>query len=148
MIRLFKVSVPSSAVALILSETILVFSCYILAAYWIQDISPDIFLLDDGGWWHIGVVVMVILLGLYFHDLYENYRIRSRILLVQQLCLVLGIAFLLQAFLSYARWDILLPKWLMVYGSVLVLVALPLWRIAFTRVVWKALGSQRLLFLG
>jgi sugar transferase (PEP-CTERM system associated) len=147
-IRLFKVSIPSSAIALIVSETILIFSCYILATYWVQDTSPDLFLIDDGGWWHIGLVVLVILLGLYFNDLYENYRVRSRILLVQQLCLVLGVAFLLQALFSYGRWDILLPKWLMVYGSMLVLLALPLWRIAFTKVVLTALGAERLLFLG
>src|SRR6266446_1568187 len=148
MIRVFKVSIPSSLVALIVSEAILAFSSYVLATYWVEDTSPDIFLLDDGGWWRIALVVTVILLGLYFHDLYDNYRVRSRILLVQQLCLVLGIAFLLQAVFSYGRWDILLPKWMMVYGSVLVLVMLPAWRIMFASLVWKALGAQRVLFLG
>jgi sugar transferase (PEP-CTERM system associated) len=148
MIRLFRVSVPSSVVALVLSEIILIFSCYVLAAYWTLDFSTDIFLLDDGGWSHILLVVGLVVLGLYFHDLYDNYRIRSRILLIQQFCLVLGVAFLVQALLSYGRWDIILPKWMMVYGSLLVLLVVPAWRIAFTRSIWKALGAQRLLFLG
>jgi exopolysaccharide biosynthesis polyprenyl glycosylphosphotransferase len=148
MVRLFKVSIPSSVLALVVSEAILALSCYVLATYWVEDTSPDIFLLDDGGWWRIALVVTVILLGLYFHDLYDDYRVRSRILLVQQFCMVLGIAFLLQALFSYGRWDILLPKWLMVYGSVLVLVVLPAWRITFASLVWKALGAQRVLFLG
>jgi sugar transferase (PEP-CTERM system associated) len=148
MIRLFRISVPSSVVALVLSETILIFSCYVLAAYWTLDFSTDIFLIDDGGWWHILLVVGLLVLGLYFHDLYDNYRIRSRTLLIQQFCLVLGIAFLVQALLSYGRWDIILPKWMMVYGSLMVLLVVPAWRIAYTSAIWKALGAQRLLFLG
>ena len=148
MIRLFKVSIPSSVIALLVSETILIFSCYALIAFFALDVAADIFLIDDGGWWHIALVVVVIVFGLYFHDLYDNYRVRSRILLIQQFCLVLGIAFLLQAMLSYGRSDILLPKWLMVYGSIAVIVVLPTWRFVFTTVVMKAVGSQRLLFLG
>ena len=148
MIRLFRVSVPSSVVALVVSETILIFSCYALAAYWTLDLSTDIFLIDDGGWWHIALVVGLVVLGLYFHDLYDNYRIRSRTLLIQQFCLVLGVAFLVQALLSYGRWDVILPKWMMVYGSLLVLLVVPAWRIVFTGAIWKALGAQRLLFLG
>src|ERR1700730_8231941 len=135
MIRLFRVSIPSSALALIISETILVFSCYILAGYATLDISSDIFLWQDGGWWRVALVAVFILMGLYFHDLYESYRIPSRILLVQQFSFVLGIAFLLQALLSYGRRDVILPRRIMLYGSLLVLVAGPLWRIAFTGAV-------------
>jgi len=148
MIRLFKVSIPSSAVALLVSETILIFSCYALAAYLVLDVATEIFLIEDGGWWHIALVVAVIVFGLYFNDLYDNYRIRSHILLIQQFCLVLGTAFLLQALLSYARSDVLLPKWLMAYGSLGVIVVVPLWRFLFATVVLKAMGAQRLLFLG
>src|SRR5271163_626194 len=97
MIRLFKVSIPSNVIALMISEAILVLCCYLLAAYWATDVSADVFLLDDGGFWHIAFMVAVILLGIYFHDLYENYRVRSRMLLIQQFCMILGIGFLLQA---------------------------------------------------
>jgi exopolysaccharide biosynthesis polyprenyl glycosylphosphotransferase len=148
MIRLFKVSIPSNVVALVVSEIVLVFSCYLLAAYLTLDVAPDVFLIDDGGLWHITLVVGVIVLGIYFHDLYEDFRVRSRILLFQQVSLVLGMAFVLQAALSYGRSSYLLPKWLMVYGSVGVLLLLPAWRIVFAQVVSKALGAQRILFLG
>ncbi len=149
MIRLFKVSIPSNVIALVISEAILVFCCYTLAAYWTLDVAADVFLVDDGGFWHIGAMVIVILLGIYFHDLYENYRIRSRTLLIQQFCMILGIAFLLQALANYGRWNfLLLPKWVMVYGSVMVLLVLPTWRVIFVAFVFKALGAQRLLFLG
>ena len=148
MIRLFRVSIPSSALALVLSETILVFSCYLVAAYLTLDISSDIFLWEDGGWWRVTLVALFILLGLYFHDLYDNYRIPSRTALLQQFCFILGIAFLLQALLSYGRWDVIVPRRIMLYGSLLVLLFAPLWRIVFTRAVRKASGALKLLFLG
>jgi len=73
MIRLFRVSIPSSALALVISETILVFSCYILAGYVTLDLASDIFLWEDGGWWRVALVALFILLGLYFNDLYDTY---------------------------------------------------------------------------
>ena len=96
---------PSSAIALIISESILIFSCYILAGYVTLDPASDIFLWEDGGWWRVALVALFILLGLYFNDLYDTYRIPSRTVLLQQFCLVLGLAFLIQALLSYGRWD-------------------------------------------
>ena len=149
MIRLFKVSIPSSVLALVVSEGVLIFSCYVLAAYWFLGIAVDVFLLDGGGLWQIALVAAMIMAGLYFNDLYENYRVRSRILLMQQFCLVLGSAFLLQALLNLGSWNVvLLPKWMMLYGSAMILVVLPLWRIFYTNALRKALGSRRLLFLG
>ncbi|HEV2198725.1 MAG TPA: sugar transferase [Bryobacteraceae bacterium] len=148
MIRLFNVSVPSSVLALILSEAALVFACYVVAAYWVLDFSADIFLLEAGGLWRIALVATLIVLGLYFNDLYESFRIRSRLALLQQYCLVLGVAFLAQAILSYGRWDVILPKWMMVYGSFGVLLLVPAWRIIFAGAMGRAFGAQRLLFLG
>ncbi|HVO98027.1 MAG TPA: sugar transferase [Bryobacteraceae bacterium] len=148
MIRLFKVSIPSSAVALILSESALIFACYLLAAHLALDVPLVTFLFDQSGYWQISFETAVIVLGLYFSDLYENFRVRSRIRLVQQFCLVLGIAFLLQSLLAVGRFGILLPKWVMVYGSGVVLVVVPLWRVLFTTLARKSSGGQKLLFLG
>jgi lipopolysaccharide/colanic/teichoic acid biosynthesis glycosyltransferase len=147
-VRLFKVSIPTSVIMLVVSEIILLFSCYAAAAYWTAYPSGEIFLVEDNGLWRIGLVVAVVVTGLYFSDLYEDFRIKSRLLLVQQASVMLGVAFVIQATLSYGRSSFLLPKWTMVYGSAMVLVVLPSWRILFVGVVSKALGSQRLLFLG
>jgi exopolysaccharide biosynthesis polyprenyl glycosylphosphotransferase len=148
MIRLFRLSIPSSAVALLLSEAVLLISCYVVAAYATLEMSTDIFLLEDGGWWRVLFSVGFILLGLHFHDLYEEYRIPSRTVLVQQFCFVLGLAFLLQAFLSYGQWDVILPRRIMLYGSMMVLVFGPAWRILFTEAVRRSIGALRLLLLG
>jgi sugar transferase (PEP-CTERM system associated) len=147
-IRLFKVSIPSAAIALILSEAILLFSCYVVAEY-ATDISASVYVLDENGLWKVGLVVVIVLTGLYFFDLYENFRIVSRIALIQQYCTVMGVAFLIQALLNYGRWnELVLPKWAMMYGTAGALVVLPLWRMAFAKVVWNALGARKLLFLG
>jgi lipopolysaccharide/colanic/teichoic acid biosynthesis glycosyltransferase len=148
MIRLFKVSIPSSSLVLVLSDAILLFSCYLFAAWLVIDVPLVKFLFEESGYWHIAFVMAVIMLGLYFSDLYEDYQVRSRIELIQQFCLALGIAFLLQSLVSYAQWGVLLPKWVMVYGSLMALVVLPLWRMFFTALASSSIGAQKLLFVG
>src|SRR5690242_21730531 len=98
MIRLFRVSIPASVLALFVLETALLAGCYILAARYTldptQDVDLSFYLNYDGGWLAIAVVVAAIQLGLYFQDLYEHLRPRSRIYLGQQISLVLGGTFL------------------------------------------------------
>src|ERR1700683_3645707 len=149
MIRLFRVFVPSSVVALLLSEVILIYTCYVVATFIVLYEDPQVFLFDDNGLVRIAIVVTCLIVGIYFHDLYEQFRVKSRILLFQQMGVVVGVAFLVQALLGYLRLrDWLLPTWLMIIGSAMVLVLLPAWRIFYSRVVFKATGSERVLFLG
>ena len=110
MIRLFRVLVPNNVLALIVSEIALIYTCYIMAGYLATDFSSDVFLMDDRGLWRITLIALIIVVGLHFHDLYDSYHIYSRIVLIQQFCFVIGVAFLMQAILSYGRWDIILPK--------------------------------------
>ena len=131
MIRLFRVSIPASVLALFVLETVLVLACYIAAAYFVIDEDAGVLLvLRRGLAVRSRLVTAVIQLGLYFQDLYEHLRPRSRIYLAQQVSLVLGVAFLLQAVLGYGRSTLQLNKWTMVYGSLLVLLVLPLWRLS------------------
>ena len=148
MIRLFRVSIPSSVIALVALETVVIVSCYSLAAHFVLDEDLQFYLIDDRGWLPIAVMTVVIQLGLYFQDLYENLRPRSGILLAQQISLVLGVGFLLQAMLGYGRSTLELNKWTMTYGSLLVLLVLPVWRMAYYSVISKGLPPERLLFLG
>lgn len=149
MIRLFRVFVPSSVVALLISEGILLSTCYLVAAFFVLDVDPEVFLLYDNGWARIAFVVACLMLSIYFQDLYTHLRIKSRIVLLQQTGLALGSAFLAQALLVYLRLgDLFLPTWLMIAGSALTLVLLPLWRILYVSVVIRAIGAERILFLG
>jgi sugar transferase (PEP-CTERM system associated) len=149
MIRLFRVFVPTSVLALLLSEVILIYSCYLAAAFLMLDVDPQVFLLYDNGWARIAIVVVCIMGGIYFHDLYTQFRIKSRMLLFQQIGVVLGVAFLVQALLVYLRQnELIIPTWLMIVGSGLTIVLLPAWRIFYSTVVLKAMGSEGVLFLG
>lgn len=148
MIRLFRVFVPTSVIALILSETILIFSCFILASYIVLASDPQVFLLYDGGLLRVSLVVISVMLGLYFQNLYNNFRVRSKIVLVQQLCLVIGIVFFTQALLTYVSPSLMMSRWIMILGCAMILCILPFWRVLYTSVLFKALGAQKLLFLG
>lgn len=148
MIRLFGVSIVGSILFLVLSETVLITLCYGAAGYlvWGIDVAP--ILLAEGGWLQILFVVAVIQFGLYFSDLYEDFRPRFRTLLLQQVCTVLGIAFLLQAVILYSGTTMPLPTGIMFYGSAFVLVIIPLWRHLYYRLIRNSVAAQKLLFLG
>ncbi len=148
MIRLFRVFVPTSVIALLISEVVLIFSCFIIASYIVLDSDPEVFLLYDGGLQKMSLVVLSMMLGLYFQDLYTDLRVRSKIALLQQLCLVVGIVFFLQALLTYVNPNLMMSRWIMITGCALALVLLPAWRVVFTGVVLRAVGAARILFLG
>jgi len=152
--QLFRAFIPASLVGLILSEISLIFLCY-LAGTWLVShfLNPyldlNAFIFDDGGLLQIAIVVACLCLGIYFQNLYSNVRVKSTTLLIQQICLVIGLAFLVQALLAYVRRpDWCLPRWAMIFGSILALIVIPAWRVVYTRVILKVIGSQRVLFLG
>src|SRR6266699_3463526 len=154
MIQLFRVLIPASVIGLLISEFLIAFLCYIGASVLLYelinpDFSPIVFFQNEAGLIRIGIVVACIVAGLYFQNLYTNFRVKSLTLLVQQLCMAIGASFLIQALFTYLKipdWGI--PKWTMIFGSILTLMFIPAWRLFYGSVVLKALTSQRVLFLG
>src|SRR5436190_18295501 len=117
MVRLFRVSVPVGSLALLISEVVLVTSAFVIASYFTLEYDPTVFLLYDNGLLRILLVTASIVLGLHFHDLYTKIHVTSRIQLLQQLSMVMGVAFLAQGLISYARRTLRMPIHLMVPGS-------------------------------
>ena len=76
--------------------------------------------------------MLSIIVGLHFHDLYSQIHVKSRIVLLQQLCLVMGVAFLTQGLVGYADPNLRVPMRVMVLGSALAVVAIFFWRILFS----------------
>ena len=152
--QLFRAFIPASILGLAISEAILIFLCYVAAQLLvIHFLNPyidlPIYLLDEGGILQISIVVACLMLGLYFQNLYSNVRVKSTTLLLQQVCLLVGLSFLLQALIAYARhpeWS--LPRWTMILGSILAIIVIPSWRLLFSRVILRYMGMQRILFLG
>ena len=55
---------------------------------------PVFYLFGRNNYWKLLLVTGLIILAMYFQDLYANLRIVSRILLIQQVCLAVGCALL------------------------------------------------------
>ena len=149
MFAFLRILFSTRILSLLVPETILIFSCYILAAYWSGGADPSVFLWYDNGLLQIGLVAAGLLAGLQLNKLYAHAGVRSKILLLQQLCLTLGVTFLLESLLSYLHFsDLVLPPMIMVAGSALTLAALFFWRLFYSAVLWKDFGLKRILFYG
>jgi sugar transferase (PEP-CTERM system associated) len=154
MIHIFRVFVPASIIGLIFSEFLLILLCYICGSLLItplinSDFSILVYLMEDGGLIRIGIVALCIIGGLYLQDLYSQFRVKSVTVLVQQVCLVIGFAFLIQALFAYVKMpDWAVPRWDMIFGSILTIVLVPAWRVFYGRILVDAMGFQRVLFLG
>lgn len=150
MVRLFRVFIPINVVVLLLTEVLLTVAAFVAAAFLNRDLNPDpvTYLLYGNGALNISLVVVTIILGLYLNDLYSEVRVRSHILLLQQLSFVLGIAFLVQGAVNYVNRDLRMPLHVMLPGSALAVVAIFSWRIVFSSVVIEAMGGDRLLMVG
>jgi sugar transferase (PEP-CTERM system associated) len=148
MIRLFRVFVPTATLALLISESVLILFCLVLVSVLVHDLDPEFFLFDQGGLPRMLLVVASMLAGFHFQDLYTTLRVRSRLILLQQITMAIGISFLCQALLTYLSPDLMLPRWVMIYGSLVMLLVLPIWRLAFLRIALSTLGQTKILFLG
>jgi sugar transferase (PEP-CTERM system associated) len=147
MIRLFRVFIPIGVVTLLVSEVLLVTAVYVISSYFSLQVNPSVYLFYDGGMISILVVVVSILLGLYFQDLYSDYVVKSKTVLLHQLCLAMGIAFLAQGFVSYLFRDLRMPAHLMIAGSFASMVAMFGWRVLFSYAI-PVVSRERLLFVG
>jgi lipopolysaccharide/colanic/teichoic acid biosynthesis glycosyltransferase len=148
MIRIFNIFVPAGIFILFLTEIVLLLGSYVGISYAVLELDPQIFLLYDYGLLRICGNVLVILAVLYLNNLYGSASVRSRLRLAQQICLVFGIAFLVQAVLAYFNPDWALPRWLMIEGSGIALPAIIVWRLLFSATGAWTLGVQRILFVG
>jgi sugar transferase (PEP-CTERM system associated) len=148
MTRIFRVFVPATAVVLLISEILLIGSAFIIAVYMTLDVDPWVNLVYDGGLVHLIPVLVTILLGMYFNDLYSQFYVKSRIVLLQQLCLVMGGAFLVQGLLSYIVPDLRVSVHVMAWGSALAVVVIYFWRVLFSTFAIKVMGRDSLLMVG
>jgi exopolysaccharide biosynthesis polyprenyl glycosylphosphotransferase len=139
---------------LLAGDALVLWACYLAASYLIlennlvPDLNLELFLNAENGWTKIGVLTLTLSFGFYFVGLYENVRVRSRRRLAEDLMLVFGLAFLLQAFISYLNRGLMMSRWIMLLGTGFALVLLVGWRVAYSHALVAAVGRQRILFLG
>lgn len=141
-------AVPSNTILLWLSETALLFGCYTLAGYFLNRDTFELYLLYDNGLIQNLVVTLFIQIGLWLQRLYSHPQTQSRTLFLTTLVRVLGVTFLSQALWFYLNPMILVPRTVMLFGSLAVLLVLPLWRMAFTALQDRVSDNWRLLLIG
>jgi lipopolysaccharide/colanic/teichoic acid biosynthesis glycosyltransferase len=145
---LSRVFVPVGALALLFSEVLLIAACFLVVTFLILNVDPTVFLFADNGLLRIALAGASILFGLYFEDLYGTLYVKSRVLLIQQLSLVMGIALLAQGFIGYVNDGFRMPLRLMLPACAVLVVALFGWRMAYSVFVLRVVGAQRILFVG
>jgi lipopolysaccharide/colanic/teichoic acid biosynthesis glycosyltransferase len=147
MIRLFRVFIPARTLVLLISEMLLVAGAFVLACYLVLAVPYD-YLIYEGGLTGIALVTLSILAALYLHDLYSQIQVKSRVVLLQQLCLVMGIAFLFEGLISYLDPFVKLPIAVMLLGSALAVIGIFVWRILFSTYAYRVMIWDRLLLVG
>lgn len=148
MIRLFHVSIPPGSFLLLVTEALLVVGAFVLATYLAATVDPTDYLLYNFGLVSIASVVLTFILGLHFHDLYTQIHVKSRVLLLQQLAMVTGIAFLVQGMLSYLSVELRIPVRIMLAGSAIAIPVVFLWRLMFSTYAIPMLARTELLMVG
>jgi sugar transferase (PEP-CTERM system associated) len=148
MVRIFRVFIPVGVLILLISEVLLVIAAYIAAIYLGYSGDPLDYLVVENGSVSIALVVLSIILGLYFQDLYTDVYVTSKLVLVQQLCFILGAAFLIQGAVSYLDRSFRMPLHVMLPGSGMTIAGIFLWRLVFTGYARKWIGGDRLLLVG
>src|SRR5215218_987792 len=148
MILLFLVFVPTSTLILLLTEIGLVFASFLIAIYLLLPFDPEIFFFYEDGFLRVGLVILTVILALYFQDFYNAGGVRPKIMLVEKTIRTIAIVFFSQALMAYAAPSVLMPRWIVLAGSAILLFLLPAWRLAFSALFFRALTPQRILFLG
>ena len=93
-------------------------------------------------------MVLTIIVGMYLYDLYTDLCVTSHLVLIQQLCFILGTAFLIQGAISYLDPSLRMPLHVMVPGSAMAIGVIFGWRVLFGHYALERLGGDRLLLVG
>ncbi len=139
---------PASTVALLAVDLLLIAAAFMAAVAIGIGGDPRPYVFEQGGWTSIAIVMATFVGGMYFHNLYSQVYIRSRVLLLEQLCIVAGIAFILEGLISYLSEELRIDIATMLWGGLIAITALFGWRLFFSGYSLEVLGLDRLLLIG
>jgi exopolysaccharide biosynthesis polyprenyl glycosylphosphotransferase len=148
MIRLFRVFVPTGTLTMLISELLWVTAAYVVATFIFLPTDPALFLMYDNGAARILLLVLSVVVTLHFHDLYTELYVKSRVILLQQLCMMAGIIFLIQGLISYLNSDLRVPLRVMLPGTALAIAIIFAWRVIFSAYVLQVVERDRVLLVG
>lgn len=108
----------------------------------------EIFFFVEDGWRQFIAACLTLLFGIYWVGLYDHLMIRNTRVLIEDLLLVFGSAFLLQAMASYLRSSFVMPRWIMIFGSLTAFLGLIVWRLLYGQSLIRFAEGQRILIVG
>ncbi|MCL5742594.1 MAG: sugar transferase [Acidobacteria bacterium] len=148
MSRPFRVLASGRILTLFLSEAALVIGCFAAAVFLSGREEFELFWVVEYGLARVAAAVASVLIAAYFVGLYDNIQETPRTLLVQQVCVVMGSAVLVQAGIQYVRNSWGLPRLVMLIATLSCLVLLPAWRMVYGGIILRRLAAERVLFVG
>jgi lipopolysaccharide/colanic/teichoic acid biosynthesis glycosyltransferase len=146
--RIFSIILPVRVSGLLLSEFLIALCCYLVATAAVFRGDTYVYLRDDLGFLRMLLVTLSMLLGIFVNNLYADTRVESRTLLVLKMCNVLGIVLIVQGLLAYISSGLSLPRGVMLVGGSLAFLALLIWRIFYSKVLLRMMGTRKILFVG
>jgi lipopolysaccharide/colanic/teichoic acid biosynthesis glycosyltransferase len=148
MIRLFRILVPFRVLLLVVSEALLLIGAFVLACYLSLAVDPTVYLFFDQGLLRIFLVTASVLAAIHFQGMNSQIHMKSRVVLLQQISLAMGVAFLLQGVIGYLAPGMELPLGVMGPGAAVALVALFAWCALFSAYEPKMISRERVLLVG
>ena len=146
--RIFRIILPVRISGLLFSDFLITLLCYAIAVVAAYRSEATSFFTLDGGFLRLVLVAGSVVLGLFVNNMYADIKVLSRVLLILKLSNIVGIAFIVQGLLAYVSSGKSLPRFVMVVGSGITFVALLLWRMLYSDVLVKMIGSRKVLFIG
>ncbi len=148
MIRLFNVYYPVRTLVLLVGEALIVWTSFLLGAWYAFRQDSYLVLNYEGGYIKIFVVTILVLLCSHWFDLYDTARLNTRGELYFRLLMVPGLLAFVLAGISYIRPDFLLGNGSSAIGLLILTVLLFGWRIGFTWLIRLPILVERVYVLG
>ncbi|MBV8207202.1 MAG: TIGR03013 family PEP-CTERM/XrtA system glycosyltransferase [Acidobacteria bacterium] len=148
MVRLFHVYYPVRALLLFAGETLLVIASF-LCAVWLRLGSDSYLVLNyEDGIYKLGFVALLALLCSYYGDLYELKVFTSKSESYFRLLAVIGMFSTALALLTIIFPDLMMGKGILLFGIVILTLALILWREAYGWLLTRTFLRERVLIVG
>jgi lipopolysaccharide/colanic/teichoic acid biosynthesis glycosyltransferase len=148
MLQLFSIAISKRVLLLAIVDYAVIVSGLIAAAFVIAPLAPAILLFYEGALREILAAGVLFLFAFSLANLYTEVRVFSRVALAVTFAQVFGFIFLAHATLLYIGANLVLAPQLLLIGSALAAPLLFIWRVMYSGVLWTALPTDRLLFIG
>lgn len=147
MVRILNVYYPTRTLVLAFGEVLIIYLCFLLAVAYFK-LDPSLFLTYEHGFYKIDIVCAVLMVCLYYHDLYDSLVVSNPREVVTRLIGTLGAACVIMGGVYYAFPAVRLDLSLLGLGILLSGVLLGAWRKAFLVLNSSDRWAERAVILG